>query len=940
MNVASRHWACAEAALLKHCPRSTSLHGACTPRTDALPHRPRVGGWPRVSIPLASRLASHCQSATAPMLRLNRSLYSLGANTPTLVSCAQLLHVRQLKTRPRLPAADAPSALAHYVVAALGATVGLLSASIVFADRPASTASTSATSITIPAPSACRDRPSRDTYKYLICGGGVAAREALSVFVEQQETADLLVVSPEWRTTASSPPVHGQNGPSSLSSDATGEGNYPPNSLDAASTDNSLSSPEASSLGRLFRVMSSSLSLRSTAPDGKHGYENAIFDTGDAEIVLGRRVTAIDTQERVATLDDGTNITFDKVLIAVGNATPRIPLGRVVTHSAARFVGTAQSVADWAAIARIFKQHATSGFGTNGIAEDVFSSSPPPPPPPHFTVVGGDWMAAIVGARLVRMGASVTFAYAEPCFLARCLPKYVAQDVRARLQWLAEEVDGNEQWEEHQNGIDLLAYSAIRFITARPSLAVQRNRQLTTAKTSDSTAGEGELEAEVHAGSVFDAFSIVDFRTDCVLFAPTGGNIEPVDVSGVTKSPSHFENNKSAFGVGHHYETNVSASSNHNRDGQNDTIDPIATNAQLSAAADIYVAGAATGQWGVAHAVKTGRHAAENMLGARRALEITPPRTFIDLSDVGVGVTLVGQVDGSAESFGYFATDRDRRGSVSGSIVSSPLADIKAVLRDGDEKDVTVDVQSQTQPDHHSKGCYGGRFVRGVVFCVAGAPPRFRGDGLRLSIKGVALWNGVPPSDARALQQVDDAAQHAEQLTQLPPMTRADMERVMDAYVRRFVGITDFEDVVVVSQDPTESSDSGVDNDQSRDNHKASNGKDGDANNDNETERHSDDVNADANITIKADKTVRSAQESEQHASAPTNIHAYARPLTSRRPVPGVVWKRHVPARRVALRSDELLWVDNDWVGAASPINTNDAKAQAYADLLRRSAGG
>lgn len=872
------------------------------------------------------------------MLRLNRPLHSLVGNTPTLAPCAQLLHVRPLHTRARLPAAHTPSPLAHYVVAALGATVGLFSASIVFADRPASSASTSATTTTTPAPSACRDRPSRDAYKYLICGGGVAAREALSVFVEQQETADLLVVSPEWRTTATSPAVHGQNLASSPSSDVTGEETYPPNSVDAASTDDSSSPPDASSLGRVLRAMSSSLSLWSSAPDSKHGYEGAVFDTGDAEIVLGRRVTAIDTQERVATLDDGTNITFDKVLIAVGSAAPRIPLGRVVTHSAARFVGTAQSVADWAAIARIFEQHATSGAATNGIGGGAFS---PSSPPPHFTVVGGDWMAAIVGARLVRMGASVTFAYAEPSFLARCLPKYVAQDVRARLQWLAEEVDGDEQWEEHQNGIDLLAYSAIRFITARPALAVQRNRQATAAKRSHATAGEGELEAEVHAGSVFDAFSIVDFRTDCVLFAPTGGNIEPVDVSGVTKTSSPSQNNNnSAFGVGHHHKTNAAVSSNHNRDGQNDNISAIATNAQLCAAADVYVAGAATGQWGVAHAVKTGRHAAENMLGARRALDETLPRTFIDLSDVNVGVTLVGQVDGSAESFGYFATDRDQRGSVSGSGVSSPLADIKTVLGDGDGKDVIVDVQAQPQPDHHTKGCCGGRFVRGVVFCVAGAPPRFRGDGLHLSFTSVALWNGVPPSDARALQQVNGAAQHAEQLTQLPPMTRANMERVMDAYVRRFVGITDFEDVVVVSRDPQESSDQGGDNNESKGDRKANRGNDGDANNDDEPHQRSDEVNADVDITIKTDKTVRDAQTSEPHTSARTNTHVHARPLTSRRPVPGVVWKRHVPARRVALRSEELLWVDNNWVGAASPVNTNDAKAQAYADLLRRSAGG
>lgn len=52
-----------------------------------------------------------------------------------------------------------------------------------------------------------------------------------------------------------------------------------------------------------------------------------------------------------------------------------------------------------------------------------------------------------------------------------------------------------------------------------------------------------------------------------------------------------------------------------------------------------------------------------------------------------------------------------------------------------------------------------------------------------------------------------------------------------------------------------------------------------------------------------------------------------------------VLWRRHVAARNIPARTDELLWLEDGALGLGEPASPEQKKAEAYSDLLRKSAG-
>lgn len=70
------------------------------------------------------------------------------------------------------------------VLGLLGASFGFLASSLAFAESNQDS-------------NKLHQVPKRKSYKYLICGGGTAAQEALQVFIEKDEANDLLLVTPE-----------------------------------------------------------------------------------------------------------------------------------------------------------------------------------------------------------------------------------------------------------------------------------------------------------------------------------------------------------------------------------------------------------------------------------------------------------------------------------------------------------------------------------------------------------------------------------------------------------------------------------------------------------------------------------------------------------------------------------------------------------------------
>lgn len=627
-------------------------------------------------------------------------------------------------------------------IAVIGAVVGLVSANLALADRSGEE---------LPQ----RDCPSRKEYKYVICGGGVAAQEALDVFLEEEQAGHVLLVSPEWRRCDTS--------------------RFMP-------VENKTPTKESGPFQKFLHSLSSLswTSLVSQQP----------------EIVIGPSVRRIDPFSRTVNLNDGTSLKFEKCLIALGSTVPPVPAGKVVSHNASNLVGTAQSQEDWERIHRVIHDIA----GTSPMTSLMNNSGGRA----HITVVGGGWMSAIIGQALVKNGADVTFSNADPFFLARCLPKYIASDIRRRLVWLA---DG---------GVDTLAYSAVRYIVAREPL----------------NTSQSSFEAEVHAGTVFDAFSIVDFRTDRVIFAPTlapaGGGI--IDAPGLTV-----------------------------RDGA------FTTNSELAAASDVYVAGAAlniddsasarSARWSADFARSTGRHAAYNMLGARRPYSYDP-RFVVELPALNLAIVVVGDVNGSHESFGYFVRDRS----------CGP------------------------------RTC-GGSLERGVLFCVRAAPLRFRGASQELIITGIALWDGAQPTSFPDLLMVQDAAAS---LLNGDPLSRMDLETVMDRFATEFCRISMFDDIEEPNSALSHKLDS-IRSDDSEPNLKT--------------------------VPETGGLKVRDRDDGKQF-----------KPLTTlRKPSSNVLWRRHQPARTVPLREEEMLWILDDWVGSVSPAKQTDKRTQAYIDLLKRS---
>lgn len=641
---------------------------------------------------------------------------------------------------------------------------------------------------------ATSEHPSRKSYKYLICGGGVAAQAALKVFVQRGEVDDLVLISPELRgANAESVPAENE-------------------------------ADEKDDVGILSRLYSSFPSTFQSWPGYQRQYP---------EVVIGPKVTKLDAVNRVATLDDGAQISFERCLIAVGTNVPDIPFGRVVSTEAKTLVSGAQSTSEWRHINETIQSKfvpAISGKHDGCRA--------------HVTIVGGGWMSPVIGALLLEKGADVTFVYSEPSFLSRYLPKYVAKDILDRFHY------------QSYGGVNTLAYSSIRYIVARKPLSA----------TKDSTPGI--REAEVYLGTVFDAFSIVDFRTDHVLFAPTLSSNVPLEVS-LTKDNGG-----------------------------------LIANPELAIASDIYIAGSAVSvasggieyprglRWSSDHARTTGTHAALNMLGGREAYEHVPILS-VDLSLVNLKVHVLGDLDGSMETFGYF-------------------------LRTKARQDDTC----------------GGSLEKGVVFYVKPAPLRHRGAAQQLRIAGIALWEGSKINGLEDLQQLKE---RAGLFLSSEPISRPEMEIRMDHFARENLGISLFNQQVAeridsVSLNPKEStSDLELDTESPASFELES--------------AHSDSISQETNESQPIAKV---------HPESPADFERKEK--TGLKPVPeveqvgngdsrtkhpsqNVLWRRHRPAGSVRIEPDETLWVKNETIGAASPGSRADKVSKAYEDLLRRSAG-
>ena len=128
----------------------------------------------------------------------------------------------------------------------------------------------------------------------------------------------------------------------------------------------------------------------------------ADYDAHDIELLRGRRAVTLDPTTRQLNLDDGTNLTYDALLIATG-AAPRHLGSTPVSLAGVHYLRNAE---DADAIR-------TEAAGANNIA-----------------VIGGGWVGSEVAASLRQLGHDVTLISALPRPLERVLGPEVAEVYR------------------------------------------------------------------------------------------------------------------------------------------------------------------------------------------------------------------------------------------------------------------------------------------------------------------------------------------------------------------------------------------------------------------------------------------------------------------------------------------------------------------------------
>jgi len=274
-------------------------------------------------------------------------------------------------------------------------------------------------------------------------------------------------------------------------------------------------------------------------------------EDGSTTLAPGTELVAIDPSERKATLSDGREVRYEKALLAIGGDTPRPPVGTVLAPDAKKYVSGVRSPYERAQIIHLL-------------------SRPRKPEGLHITVAGGGWVAVSTGAELLARGTDVTFIYSEPALLARQVPKYVSNEIRTRIRYMAE------------GAADFLAYGAIRHVASGAYFP-------------------GGDEAEVHAGVVFDPLADVQFRTDHVLLAPSAPPAPRIESPALELRKGLFVTNR---------ELSVASD-------------------LFAAGACALVPDAESVRWSQKFAWVSGIHAARNMMGARKAF-VDIPR-FVDV---------------------------------------------------------------------------------------------------------------------------------------------------------------------------------------------------------------------------------------------------------------------------------------------------------------------
>ncbi|KAG5192132.1 putative apoptosis-inducing factor 1 [Tribonema minus] len=228
-------------------------------------------------------------------------------------------------------------------------------------------------------------RQRRSYYTYVIIGAGTTALAAIEGILQQDPGADILMLTDEAHLPRIDPPGNSDN-------PVTPPHPPPP--------------PAPSSPPRSYNEWRRHVSSRlENEPDA--------FSSVPITLLLGRKKLRLDVERRALHLDDGSEIFFDRCLIATAGKPRQFYVidSEKSAYSLRECVNTLSSLDDFQAL--------NSARETLGIE--------------HATVVGGGFLGTEIALALSRRGVKVSQVYAEIAPLSRQIPIYLAEYMRERL---------------------------------------------------------------------------------------------------------------------------------------------------------------------------------------------------------------------------------------------------------------------------------------------------------------------------------------------------------------------------------------------------------------------------------------------------------------------------------------------------------------------------
>ncbi|XP_053628824.2 apoptosis-inducing factor 1, mitochondrial isoform X2 [Cherax quadricarinatus] len=217
--------------------------------------------------------------------------------------------------------------------------------------------------------------------------------------------------------------------------------------------------------------------------------ELATRENGGISIVKGRKVVKLDVHKKRAFIDDGSEVSYDKCLIATGGTPKSLPVFDNAGEDILKNVTLFRSVSDFQRLHNVAQQGK------------------------HITIIGGGFLgselACALGYKLKATSGSVTQIYPEAGNMGRVLPEYLSKWTTEKVKSEGVEIIPNSFVEEVKSAKDekvkLKLNTGKEIVTDHVVVAVGLEPNVELAQSSgleiDDTHGGFRVNAELEARS-------------------------------------------------------------------------------------------------------------------------------------------------------------------------------------------------------------------------------------------------------------------------------------------------------------------------------------------------------------------------------------------------------------------------------------------------------